>query len=250
MTNAELLAFLFLAPTDEVNAAEETVRHWLTQSRRFQAFMTENRVKIRKKLSLAQTPEAQQSLFLELALAQCFAQDARCQVEYEKYGQGKTRQPDLTVTFRTRTAFNVEATRIQMAHAELEGRTEKFLRIVCDKLGQTVPEMLNCLVIATEGGSLTESEVSAAMKLLKQRVEQRDDKLLARTAFSKPADFFKLFQWLSVVVLCSETSPDNPLKTVLWTNTQSRHPLPNDIQVLLKSRIILTVNEQHGTVPE
>jgi len=240
MTNAELFAYLFVPPTAEADDAEEILTRWILQSRRFQAFMVEYRAKVRKKLRLARTQESRQSLLLELDIARHLVEDRRCQVEYEKYGQGRERTPDLTVTFRTRTCFNLEATRVQRTQGEVEGRTEKLIRIVCDKLGQSIPQVLNCLVVAMEGGSLTEEEVNAAMKSLKRRVERREGELLSRVDFDDPSDFYKQFQWLNGIVLCSSSEPGDSSKTIVWTNSQSRYPLPPDIQVLLQTTISVT----------
>ena len=237
MTNAELFAFLFAPPPDEV---EEILMHWILQSRRFQAFIGENRAKIRKKLRLARTPQSLQSLLLELDIARCLVEDSRCRVEYEKQGQDGERSPDLTVTFRTRTCVHLEATRIQRMREEAEGRTEKLIRVVCDKSGQSVPQMFNCLVVATEGGSLTEDEVNAAMKSLKRRVEQRESELLSRARCSDPADFYKQFQWLNGIVFCFPANQGDSAETILWINPQARNPLPSDIHSLLKTRISLT----------
>lgn len=88
MTNAELLAFLFVQGPAE---AEEILTRWILQSRRFQFFMVEYKAKVRKKLRLAQTPESLQSLLWELDMARQLVEDPRCRVEYEKYGQGKQR---------------------------------------------------------------------------------------------------------------------------------------------------------------
>jgi hypothetical protein len=234
MTNAELFAFLFAHPTTE---AKEMLTRWILQSRRFQSFMAEYRAKVRKKLRSARTPESLESLLLELDIARHLVEDPRCRVEYEKYGQGKNRHPDLTITFRTRTCFNLEVTRVQMAQGEAEGRTEKLIRIVCDKLGQSVPQMLNCLVVATEGCAMTEDEVNAAMKSLKRRVEQREGDLLSHTEFSDPSDFFQQFQWLTGIILCSRSEQGDSPRTIVWTNAQARYPLPPDIRVILLAAV-------------
>jgi hypothetical protein len=244
MTNTELLAFLFDPPGDEADEVEEMLTRWILQSRRFQSFIVEYRAKVRKKRRLARTPESRQSLLLELDIARHLGEDPRCRVEYEKYGQGKERTPDLTVTFRTRTCFNLEVTRVQQrTQGAAEGRTEKLIRIVCDKLGQSVPQMLNLLVVATDGNSLTEEEVNAAMKSLKRRVERREDELLSRVAFNDPSDFYKQFQWLNGIVLRSASEPSEPgdsEKTIVWTNPQSRYPLPAEIHSILQSAISVT----------
>ena len=238
MTNAELCAFLFAPPVAE---AEKILIPWILQLRRFQPFLVEYRAKVRKKLHLARTPENLQSLLLELDIARHFVEDSRCQVEYEKYGQGKERTPDLTVTFRTRTCFNLEANsayKWRMRRQKSDWRS--LIRIVCDKLGQSVPQMFNCLVVATQGGYLTEDEVNAAMKSLKRRVEQRDNELLSRVAFNDPTEFYKQFQWLNGIVLCSASEQQGSPQTIVWTNAQSRHPLPPDIHALLQTMLLLT----------
>src|SRR5678815_988771 len=94
MTNAELFAFLFDPPAAE---AEEILTRWILQSRRFQSFMVAYRAKVRKKLRVARTPESLQSLLLELDIARHLVEDPRCRVEYERFGQGRERNPDLTV---------------------------------------------------------------------------------------------------------------------------------------------------------
>lgn len=237
MTNAELFAFLFDPPDTD---AEEALIRWLLESRRFQSFVVAYRAKVRKKLRLAQTPESLQSLLFELDIARHLLEDPRCQVEYEKFGQGKARTPDLTVTFRARTCFHLEATRVQIAHEEVEGRIEKLVRVVCDKLGQLVPQALNGLVIGMEGGVLTDEEVNTAMKTLKRRVEQREEALLSRLDVADPASFFKQFQWLHGIVVCAPTEPGGSAATILWINTQSRYPLPPAIRRLLQSTLCLT----------
>src|SRR5690348_5997517 len=105
MNVGELLAFLCEEPTHE---AATRIVPWLNQSRRFHAFVVSNRTKIRKKLRTAATHQGLQSVLLELQVARHFVEDRRCQVEYERYGQGRSRSPDLTVTFRARTVVNLE----------------------------------------------------------------------------------------------------------------------------------------------
>lgn len=99
-----------------------------------------------------------------------------------------------------------------------------------------VPQSLNFLAVAREDASLTEDEVSAAMKSLKQRVEQRESELLSRSEFSDPSGFFKQFQWLNGILLCTPCASGDRPQTVLWTNPQSRYSLPPDIRILLENR--------------
>src|SRR5205823_97075 len=78
------------------------------------------RAKIRKKLRTATTPESLRSVLLELEVARHLVEDRRCQVEYERYGQGRVRSPDLSVTFRAHTTLNLEVTEVQEPGVEMQ----------------------------------------------------------------------------------------------------------------------------------
>src|SRR5262245_6964994 len=132
MTTREILDFLFENPSDP---AANLMGNWLSESKRFAAFAFENRSKIRKKLRTATTPESLQSVLLELDVARRLVADHRCQVEYERYGQGRLRSPDLTATFRTHTVVNLEVTRVKSPTSPESALDGKLIPIVCHKLG-------------------------------------------------------------------------------------------------------------------
>ena len=85
---------------------------WLGSSPRFQAFATTYRGKIHKKVRHASDAEALRDVRTELLAAHRLLVDQRFTVEYETYGSGKT-GPDLTVAFRSSSAFNLEVTRLR-----------------------------------------------------------------------------------------------------------------------------------------
>lgn len=240
MTNAELLSFLFAETGGE---AAELLTPWILQSRRFQSFIVANRAKIRKKLRTATTPESLHSLLLELDIARYFSADSHCVVEYEKFGHSKQRSPDLTVTYRTHTRFNLEATCVRIG----EGQTDKLVRIVGDKLGQLIPEMLNLLVLSPGSGSLTPEQVSAAMMRLKQQAEQPDKELLSRLGFQDSKGFFKQFRWLNGIVLWRPHEQTQSSPTLAWINPQARYCLPVEVHALLRPNLpILEVEAQQN----
>jgi hypothetical protein len=228
MNARELLAFLCEDPTNESAA---TITPWILESRRFHAFVDDNRAKIRKKLRTATTREGLRSVLIELEVARHFVADRRCLVEYERYGQGQVRSPDLTVTFRTRTALNLEVTQVQDPCGETPDWEGKLIGLVGHKLGQMMPESLNVLVVVTERGSLTLEDVTRTMKRLKERAEQREGNLLSRFGFADPSGFFKQFQWLSGIVVWKSQEPEAGKS--LWINPQARRPLPAEIASLL-----------------
>src|SRR5437763_456335 len=142
MNTGDLVEFLCEGLTDEPAAS---IARWIAESRRFQAFAADNRAKIRKKLRTATTGETLRSLMLELDVAHKLLAHRRCEVEYERYGQGRVRSPDLTVTFRTRTSIHVEVTQIQNPGPKAGSWDGKLVGIVCHKLGQVIPESINVL---------------------------------------------------------------------------------------------------------
>jgi hypothetical protein len=230
MNVRELLTFLCEDPTHE---ATTRIRCWITESRQFHAFAVANRAKIRKKLRTATTRESLRSVLLELEVVRHCVGDSRCQVEYERYGQGRGRSPDLTVTFRAQTLLNLEVTQVQVPGAETPEWEGKLIGLVSQKLGQMMPESLNVLVVASEISALTLEEVTRAMKRLKERMEQREGALLSRFGFADPSGFFKQFQWLSGIVVWQSEEQERGIGKSLWANPQARRPLPAALASLL-----------------
>lgn len=225
MTARELLTFICDDPEGE--AAADLTR-WVTESRRFQAFVETNRTKIRRKLRAGAATGSVRGVLLELEVARRFVEDRRCQIEYERYGQGRVRSPDLTITFRTRTPFHLEVTHVQAPAPRLDGKREwggKLIGVVCHKLGQLMPEEINVLVISSEEGAPTPDDVAGAMKRLKERVERRDIELLSRFGYAGPAPFFKHFQWLSGILVWRGGG--------VWANPQARRAVPAEVVPLL-----------------
>jgi len=229
MNIRETLAFLWDDPTHETSTM---ITRWITESRLFHAFVVDNRAKIRKKLRTATTKESLESVLLELEVARHFVADRRCVVEYERYGQGRARSPDLTVTFRDRTVVNLEVTQMQNPDTQTEWEG-KLISLVCHKLGQMIPENLNVLVVAPERGSLPIEDVTSTMKRLKLRTERRELELLSHFGFSDAFDFFKQFQRLSGILVWTTQEQELGNGKSLWSNPQGRRRLPTDITSLL-----------------
>src|ERR1051326_2988370 len=175
MTTHELIEFL----CDNIEGeTARTLESWANASRRLADFLQEHRLKIRKKLRQAASSESLASVLLELEVARWLVEDRRCRVEYERFGQGQIRSPDLTVTFRERTVVHLEVTLVQ---APALGCWDwKLITLISHKLGQIVPESSNLLVIGSSGAPPTLDEVARAMKLRKEKVEQKEADFLAK----------------------------------------------------------------------
>ncbi len=99
---------------------------WVRGSRRFRAFATSYRGKIRAKLKNVRDEGGMKDLRAELETAALLLREERFTLEYEKYAASKQRGPDFTVTFKTHTPFNVEVRRIrsvELDDGDAEART-------------------------------------------------------------------------------------------------------------------------------
>jgi hypothetical protein len=261
----ELLSYIFGDATDFFAAQ---VADWALSSKRFRTFALTYRDKIRKKIRGTRDPEGLRDLQFELATAYFLLQEQQFTVEYEKFGTGKQRTPDFSVTYRTNTIFNVEVKRLRFASQESEADTQpavavspaglptaqldadqppppeaestgayayearesgKLTNTVCNKIGQMPQGMINILVIAGDGIGISDIDVVHTMKHLKRRAEHKDDVFFARRGCVSARDFLKQYQRLSSILL---RGPGG--QALLWTNAQAKYPVPADIRAILQ----------------
>ena len=86
---------------------------WLASSRRFAAFVTTFRDKIRKKFRATPDQEGLLDLRLELETAYLLLKEQSLSLVYEPEQSGQGRSPDFAVTFTTSLTFMVEVTRLR-----------------------------------------------------------------------------------------------------------------------------------------
>ena len=194
---------------------------WLESSRRFRTFVEEHRNKIRKKVRIAHDRETQLDLRCELETAYRLLAEKRFTLEYEKYGQGGQRSPDLTATYRTHTLLNVEVTRPRITG----DAADKLGESLCDKVGQMVNNSLNMLVIHApdaDGDSLV-----AAATALRLLAERKEEEFFVRRRFKDAREFIRQYQNLSAVGL-------KAADVFLWENPLAKKPLPDDLRRTLQ----------------
>jgi hypothetical protein len=262
-TVQELLSYIFGDATDFLAAQ---IADWALSSRRFRAFAITYRDKIRKKIRGTRDPEGLRDLQFELATAYFLLQEQQFTVEYEKFGTGKQRNPDFSVTYRTNTIFNVEVKRLRSASQEGEADTQpagdtamagpspallgvdqplrpgaesagayearesgKLTNTVCNKIGQMPQGMINILVIDGDGDGIGDIDVAHTMKQLKGRADHKDDLFFARRGCVSAREFLKQYQRLSGILL---RGPGG--QALLWANAQAKHPVPADIRAILQ----------------
>jgi|SRR5436190_3166092 len=210
---------------------------WIQASPRFRAFAENYRDKIGKKVRGISDAEGYRDLQAELATAYWLVRERRFVVDYEKYGMGKQRGPDFSVTYKTHTRFDVEVTRLRGLEAGEFPEPGKLANTLAVKLKQLPPSMINILVLVADNakpdgdGPSTDPEQAlvSALRLLQERAERKDDEFFVRRGFLGARDFFRYYGRLSAIRL---VTPDAP--PLLRLQPQGRHPLPPDLANLLR----------------
>jgi hypothetical protein len=241
MPDSDLLSYIF---TNTRLPLAVQFADWVQASPRFRAFAETYRDKIRKKVRIVTDAEGYRDLQAELATAYFLTVQPRFVVEYEKYGVGKQRGPDFSVTYKTHTRFDVEVTRVRGVQTREAGAAPdagKLVNTLCAKLVQLPPGMINVLVLAADDaphdgddpssgpGQALASGLRSAVTLLQERAERKDDEFFTRRGFLGARDFLKHYSRLSAIRLMT---PD--AAPVLWLHPQARHPLPPDLANILR----------------
>ena len=198
---------------------------WVRGSRRFRAFADSYRGKIRAKLKNVRDEGGLKDLRAELETAALLLREERFTLEYEKYAASKQRGPDFTVTFKTHTPFNVEVRRIrsvELDDADPEARIGKLMAVLCDKVGQMPPSIVNLLWLSAER-EIAEADLTRTVMTLRRLAERKADDFFTRRGFESAADFLKQYRQLSGIVL--RQSGEN----AVWLNSLARHKTPPEI---------------------
>ncbi len=221
----DLLAHLFETPTHPLYAQMESQ---LRDSRAYVQFVETYRDKIRKKLRLLNDGESALNLGAELATAYALLHEPRFSVEYEKYT--KQRGPDFTITYRTHTPINVEVTRIRSTEAGPPAipdspAIDKFMKVICEKLGQMPSGVMNVLLMVIETPDMTQADLGQATLRLKQLADQKAEDYFIARGFADATDFLRQYRNLSTIVLHRPAAPPN----YLWQNSLARYPLLKEL---------------------
>ncbi len=198
---------------------------WVRESRRFKAFASTYNTKIRAKLKNARDEGGIKDLRAELETAALLLREERFTLEYEKYAPLKQRGPDLTVMFKTHTPFNVEVRRIRSKELD-EGDSDaymgKLMTVLCDKVGQMPPSIINLLWLITEQ-NISQANLSRAGMTLRQLAERKTEDFFTRRDFKNASDFLRQYSHLSGVVL-HQAGEDG-----IWINPLAKHKVPPEI---------------------
>jgi hypothetical protein len=230
MLTDELLIYLL---DGKPHLLMEPMAAWLGTSRRFAAFVTTFRDKIRKKLRVTKDQETLYDLRLELETAYLLLQERTLNLAYEPEQSKQVRSPDFAVTYTTSLTFMVEVTRLRgVITGEIVPEGERLTDAICSKLGQFLPKFGHILIIGVDGLYMTQSDLQALMLRLQQRAERSDSTFWQRYGFRDRTSFFQNYQRLSeVIVRGSKWQAD--ASVITWINPQARYPLPGKVRTAL-----------------
>ncbi|MDQ3929990.1 MAG: hypothetical protein M3328_12700, partial [Chloroflexota bacterium] len=229
MPSTDLLLYIF--SSTRLPLAVQVGR-WVQESPRFREFAETYRDKIHKKVRTVTDADGYRDLQAELATAYFLVQERRFIVEYEKYGVGKQRGPDLSVTYKTHIRFDVEVTRLRGSQIGEEGagpEPSKLVNTLCAKLQQLPPSIMNVLVLVADDAPYSEENLTSGLRLLQERYEHKDDDFFTRRGFLGSRDFLRHYSRLSAIRLVAPGG-----LPVLRLQPQARHPLPPDLATILR----------------
>jgi len=235
MVPNEILTYIF---TDTTHDFAAQFAQWLVSAPRFKTFAESYRDKIRKKVRGLRDEQGRSDLQFELAIAYRLLQERRFIVEYEKYGVGKLRGPDFSVTFKTWMPFNVEVKRMRAARPESPADASscnKLINTVCEKIGQLPPSVINLLALGDSEPLGRSCDVALALKLLKERADGKDELFFTRRRFIGARDFLKQYTRLSGILVCDVGDTLAATHPTLWLNAQARHAIPPELAAALRS---------------
>jgi hypothetical protein len=245
MYTDELLNYIF---DGKPHLLTEPVSTWLETSRRFTAFVSTFRDKIRKKLRITMDQESLLDLRLELETAYLLLREKSLSLVYEPLLSERLRGPDFAVTYTTSLTFMVEVTRLRAEQKSISVEPEKQIQksqslnvlptierladVVYSKLGQLQPQQSNVLLIGVEAQHLTTSDLRATMLRIQHRAEGNDPTFLQRYRLRDRADFFNHYQRLSEILVRSQLlqASEPPIS---WINSQAKHQLPGKVRTAL-----------------
>jgi hypothetical protein len=228
MLTDELLIYLF---EGQPHILSTRMAAWLTDSRRFAAFVNQFSTKIRKKLRATHGTESLLDLQLELETAYLLLQEPVFRVVYEPLPIRQTRGPDFEVSFTTKASFMLEVTRLRITQ-DVE---ERLADMVCSKLGQLPPQHSNVLVVGMETSSLmTPETLRGTMLRLLQRAERADANFAQRYGFLDRADFIQHYQRLSEVLVRESDVQPTSGEVIGWINLQAKYPLSSKVRTALQ----------------
>ncbi len=204
------------------------LRHWLSAVPRFRDFARTYRDKIRHKFTGAKEVEDVNDILAEIEVACRFLAGPEFEVEYEPYGQGKSRSPDFCIRTQQYGDFNVETKRIRESvpvtlYNECLDRVISELRKVPSSLGVS----FECYSLALSPGYAQRLNASID-SIRSQCLEALQSAIGKLTSGDSTTIAIKGFEELQFrITHVPEKSPDTPtanfggVNPILYTQRES-----------------------------
>ena len=96
------------------------------------------------------------------------------------------------------------------------------MAVLCDKVGQMPPSIVNLLWLAADG-EIADTDLASAAAALRQLAERKAEDFFMRRGFADSADFLKQYGRLSGIVV--RQGGDN----AVWLNGIARHKAPSEV---------------------
>ena len=221
------------------HAFKPVLAAWLASSRRYSAFVEVYQAKIRKKLRTVTTPDSLGGLQMELETAYLLLREPTLSLAYETEHRSSGRSPDFAVSYTSSFTFMAEVTRLRsLGMRDAAPFNDRFADMLCDKLGQSLAQRANVLIVGVEEGGMTHDALTAAVQRVRLRAESNDASVLQRHGFRDRADFFQHFGSMSAILVRAVPLAPGAV-AAFWSNPLARHPLPAKARTaLLRSHAV------------
>lgn len=221
------------------------------RSEKFLEFVKRNENKIYHNLTSKPNDEDKRDIGIELYIAFVFSH-TNCHVIYEPNVRSIPRDPDFKISFGD-NFFYLEVRRLRKYNPKLEDiriskttgdRTysidnEKIFKkcgdIICDKIGQTVPEAINLLYIRSYNlaGAPNRWDLDVAVKKLmewKDENIQEFQKKIRQYSIYSISEFDRYWKQLSAIVISRPIG----LESQIWENPVALQPINQSIRVKIR----------------
>lgn len=216
----------------------------------FGEFVNQNEKKIYKRLNANITDEDKYDIGIELHIAFVFSQ-ANCHVIYEPNVPSIPRGPDFKISFEN-YCFYFEVKRLRKYNPALEDvcinkktgdkaypiDNERMFKkcgdVICEKVGQTVPEEINLIYIRHNAPDAPNTwDLKNAVKSItewKEMAPQQFERKIKRYKINTIDEFNEFWRQLSAIVI----SRPKGFISQIWENPEALNPLNQNIKTKIE----------------
>ena len=110
----------------------------------------------------------------------------------------------------------------------------KFGDIVCEKLGQMLPNMINMLIVGSNSSAHEREDLPRAIDSINDLLLKNDEKFFIQKGFHGRNDFIEQMKNLSAILFRSNWIGGVGDRNLLWLNEQASQKIPEEITEYLR----------------